>query len=90
MTYFEKQIMGGMDISKRSLSLCSVHIQDYKALKHKAVLDYYSELEDTRDFDELDRVLRLSNFMIAVYRERIIIISAHLKAYELEVVQRLV
>ena len=90
MTYFEKQIMGGMDISKRSLSLCNVHIQDYKALKQKAVLDYYSEDEDTRDFEELDRVLRLSSYMIAVYSERIIIISAHLKAYELEVVTRLV
>jgi hypothetical protein len=90
MTYFEKQIMGGMDITKRNLSLCHVHIEDYKLQKRKAVLDYYSEDEDTRSFDELDRILRLSNYMIAVYSERIVIISAHLRVYEMEVVQRLV
>lgn len=90
MNHFEIRIMGGMEVSKRCLSLCHEHIQEYKYLKHKAVLDYYSEEEDTRSFDELDRILRLSNFMIAVYSERIIIISAHLKAYDLEVVTRLV
>jgi hypothetical protein len=90
MTYFEKQIMGGMDISKRSLSLCKEYIIDYKLLKRQAVLDYYNEDVDTRDFDEVDRIIRLSNYMIAIYNERIIIISTHLKAYELEVINRLV
>jgi hypothetical protein len=90
MTYFEKQIMGGMDISKRSLSMCREYIIEYKLLKHQAVLGYYSEDEDTRDFEELDRILRLSNYMLAIYNERIIIITAQLAIQEMEVTYRLV
>jgi len=89
MTNFEKQIMGGMDISKRSLSMCRVHLHEYRLLKHQALLDYYDEDVYIRDFEEVDRIIRLSGYMMAIYNERIIIISAHLKAYDLEVVGRL-
>lgn len=90
MNYFEKRILGGLEVSTVSVQYCEDMIKLNKS-EFSVILDqYYVSLGSSVDLDEFNRLHALLSYVVAIYTEKKRILIAELALYDIEVISRLV
>lgn len=89
MTYFEKQLLGGVPISATGVEMCTHSIFAHHENLQEALTIYFGSSRSNNDLEELNRIQSLCSYMIAIASERKNIILRELDIMDKEVVSRL-